>query len=191
MGEGLVVLASSLNTVRTMAIRDIYETGFDEDVRAESSASRCPECDGRVATNAVETVCEDCGLVIDEQRTDHGPEWQAYDDVVAPTELQLSLSNRLVDAERARLDIQWSELGMYAFHYSDSDDVNWRVDRHPNTHSPESYFHPPPAAATTDAGPSCIDVTEVSLVTRAVHAMWRAAYEDDNVGQLNSASNPP
>ncbi|MDS0478312.1 transcription initiation factor IIB family protein [Natrinema sp. 1APR25-10V2] len=63
-----------------MATRDIYETGFDEDARAESSANQCPECNGRVTTNAVETVCEDCGLVIDEQRIDHGPEWRAYDD---------------------------------------------------------------------------------------------------------------
>ena len=63
-----------------MATRDIYETGFDEDVRAESSANHCPECDGRVTTNAVETVCEDCGLVIDEQRIDYGPEWRTYDD---------------------------------------------------------------------------------------------------------------
>jgi len=80
MGEGLAVLAGSQNTVRTMATRDIYESGFDEDVRTESSANQCPECDGRVTTNAVETVCEDCGLVIDEQRIDHGPEWRAYDD---------------------------------------------------------------------------------------------------------------
>jgi len=80
MGEGLAVLAGSLNTVRTMATRDIYESGFDEDVRTESSANQCPECDGRVTTNAVETVCKDCGLVIDEQRIDHGPEWRAYDD---------------------------------------------------------------------------------------------------------------
>ncbi|MBX0296844.1 transcription initiation factor IIB [Haloarcula nitratireducens] len=63
-----------------MATREIYESGFDEDVRTESSANQCPECDGRVTTNAVETVCEDCGLVIDEQRIDHGPEWRAYDD---------------------------------------------------------------------------------------------------------------
>ncbi|MFC7164721.1 transcription initiation factor IIB [Halospeciosus flavus] len=63
-----------------MATRDIYESGFDEDVRTESSANQCPECDGRVTTNAVETVCEDCGLVIDEQRIDHGPEWRAYDE---------------------------------------------------------------------------------------------------------------
>src|SRR6056297_966146 len=62
-----------------MATRHSYETGFDEDVRTESSANQCPECDGRVTTNAVETVCEDCGLVIDEQRIDHGPEWRAYD----------------------------------------------------------------------------------------------------------------
>ncbi|WP_254538711.1 transcription initiation factor IIB [Halomarina litorea] len=62
-----------------MATRDIYETGFDEDVRVESSANQCPECDGRVTTSAVETVCEDCGLIIDEQPIDHGPEWRAYD----------------------------------------------------------------------------------------------------------------
>ena len=62
-----------------MATRDIYETGFDEDVRVGSSANQCPECDGRVTTNAVEAICEDCGLVIDEQRIDHGPEWRAYD----------------------------------------------------------------------------------------------------------------
>jgi hypothetical protein len=80
---------------------------------------------------------------------------------------------------------------MYSFHYVDSDDVNWRFDRHPNTPSPESHFQPPPAAATTDAEPSCIGVTEVSLVTRAVHAMWRAAYETGELNRLNSALNPP
>jgi transcription initiation factor TFIIB len=63
-----------------MAIRDIYETGFDEDVQTESSANQCPECEGRVTTNVVETVCEDCGLVIDDQRIDQGPEWRPFDD---------------------------------------------------------------------------------------------------------------
>jgi hypothetical protein len=56
MGEGLAVLAGSLNTVRTMVTRVIYETGFDENVHTESSANQCHECDGRVTTNAVETV---------------------------------------------------------------------------------------------------------------------------------------
>jgi hypothetical protein len=115
----------------------------------------------------------------------------SYDDVVAPTELQVSLGDGLGDAERARLDIQWSERGMYSFHYVDTEDVNWRFDRHPNTHAPETHFHPPPAAGTSTAEPSCIDVTEVSLVTRAVHAMWRAAYENADLDRLNSAANPP
>jgi hypothetical protein len=34
-------------------------------------------------------------------------------------------------------------------------------------------------------------VTEGSLVTRAVHALWRAAYEGDDMDRLNSASHPP
>src|SRR6056297_3815121 len=62
-----------------MATRDIYETSFDEDVQTESNANQCPECSGRVTTNSVETICEDCGLVIDEQRIDHGPEWRTHD----------------------------------------------------------------------------------------------------------------
>ena len=63
-----------------MATRDIYESGFDEDVQTDSNTNQCPECDGRVTTKAVETVCEDCGLVIDEQRIDHGPEWRGFDE---------------------------------------------------------------------------------------------------------------
>jgi len=59
MGEGLTVLASSRNTVRTMATRDIYETTFDEDVQTDTRSNQCPECDGRVTTNTVETVCEE------------------------------------------------------------------------------------------------------------------------------------
>ncbi|GAA0212629.1 hypothetical protein GCM10009000_029310 [Halobacterium noricense] len=62
-----------------MATRDIYETCFDEDVQTESGANQCPECDGNVTTKVKETVCENCGLVIDEHCIDHGQEWRAYD----------------------------------------------------------------------------------------------------------------
>ncbi|MFC7165780.1 transcription initiation factor IIB [Halospeciosus flavus] len=42
---------------------------------------RCPECGGNLAKNAArgETVCEDCGLVVEEDEIDHGPEWRAFD----------------------------------------------------------------------------------------------------------------
>ena len=60
-----------------MATRHIYETGFDEDV--SNNNTPCPECKGQVRTNSVETICEDCGLVIDQQQIDYGPEWRTHD----------------------------------------------------------------------------------------------------------------
>ncbi|ESP89728.1 transcription initiation factor TFIIIB, Brf1 subunit/transcription initiation factor TFIIB [Candidatus Halobonum tyrrellensis G22] len=54
-----------------MPTRAIYETTVDEDVYPDSNANPCPECGDRVTTNAVGTVCDDCGLVIDS-----APEWQ-------------------------------------------------------------------------------------------------------------------
>ncbi|MFW6017466.1 MAG: transcription initiation factor IIB [Halapricum sp.] len=41
----------------------------------------CPECSGPLATDEErgETVCEHCGLVVEEDEIDHGPEWRAFD----------------------------------------------------------------------------------------------------------------
>ncbi|MFC7027888.1 transcription initiation factor IIB family protein [Halomicroarcula sp. GCM10025324] len=41
----------------------------------------CPECGGNLLTDAEhgETVCQDCGLVVEEDEIDHGPEWRAFD----------------------------------------------------------------------------------------------------------------
>lgn len=118
-------------------------------------------------------------------------ETTAFDNVIAPTELQVVLSAGINAAETARLDIQWSEHRMYSFHYVDATGLNWRFDRHPTTHSPEKQFHPPPTASTDGAVSSCIEVEEVSLVTRAVHTMWRVAYDQADTELLNSATNPP
>ncbi|EMA46585.1 transcription initiation factor IIB [Halobiforma nitratireducens] len=40
----------------------------------------CPECNGRLRSLDSELVCEDCGLVADEDAIDHGPEWRSFDD---------------------------------------------------------------------------------------------------------------
>lgn len=114
-----------------------------------------------------------------------------FDDPLAPATVRIELEDGLDDAAAARIDVQWSVLDNYSFHYVDDAGVNWRFDRHPNTHSPDNHFHPPPDATTESAVPSCISVGEVSLVTRAVHVMWRAAYESGDVNRLNSRSNPP
>lgn len=44
------------------------------------SRSSCPECDGKVVhDDRGERMCEDCGLVVDDDTIDHGPEWRAFD----------------------------------------------------------------------------------------------------------------
>jgi transcription initiation factor TFIIB len=43
---------------------------------------KCPECGSTHLSrdfSRAELVCEDCGLVIDEDLIDHGPEWRAFD----------------------------------------------------------------------------------------------------------------
>jgi len=40
----------------------------------------CPECDGRLDASTDETVCTECGLVVSENRIDHGPEWRSFAD---------------------------------------------------------------------------------------------------------------
>ncbi|MFT4904975.1 MAG: transcription initiation factor TFIIB [Natronomonas sp.] len=50
-----------------------------EDERDERAG--CPECGGKLAadTEHGETVCRDCGLVVEEDEIDRGPEWRAFD----------------------------------------------------------------------------------------------------------------
>jgi transcription initiation factor TFIIB len=43
-------------------------------------ADSCPECAGRVETTSGERVCAECGLVVEADRIDHGPEWRSFDD---------------------------------------------------------------------------------------------------------------
>jgi transcription initiation factor TFIIB len=52
-----------------------------EEPEKEREQNRCPECSGRLVTDDErgETVCEECGLVVDEDQIDPGPEWRAFD----------------------------------------------------------------------------------------------------------------
>ena len=55
--------------------------GEQERERQQSRLSTCPECEeaGLVERNAgSELVCEECGLVIEEDQIDPGPEWRAF-----------------------------------------------------------------------------------------------------------------
>jgi len=62
-----------------MATRDIYETGFDGTSRQTPAQTHVRSVmAGSLPTRSKRSV-RDCGLVIDEQRIDHGPEWRTHD----------------------------------------------------------------------------------------------------------------
>ncbi|WP_159901421.1 transcription initiation factor IIB [Salinirussus salinus] len=52
----------------------------EEDTQDEEELV-CPECGGTLVSDAEhgETVCEECGLVVEEDEIDPGPEWRAFD----------------------------------------------------------------------------------------------------------------
>jgi transcription initiation factor TFIIB len=56
-------------------------TETDEEAEETSSELVCPECGGRLRSDTEhgETVCADCGLVVEEDEIDRGPEWRAFD----------------------------------------------------------------------------------------------------------------
>jgi transcription initiation factor TFIIB len=59
------------------------QVSADEETEETESeqVDACPECDGRLVNDEEhgETVCEDCGLVVDQDGIDRGPEWRAFD----------------------------------------------------------------------------------------------------------------
>jgi transcription initiation factor TFIIB len=52
----------------------------EDDSTRRAPADGCPECEGSLDASGDETVCVDCGLVVDEYRIDHGPEWRSFAD---------------------------------------------------------------------------------------------------------------
>lgn len=115
----------------------------------------------------------------------------SLDDPLDPQTLSITLSDGVRDASAARIDVRWSLTGNYAAHYSDDCDRNFRFDCHPKPDAPGRHFHPPPNASSRPVDPSCIAVSELSLVARAVLQRWRHAYENDTFEAINDGENPP
>ena len=112
------------------------------------------------------------------------------DDRLEPRpELHVTVEVGFGESQNGRFDIVWTERNYYHFHYTETDGVDFRFDRHPEPNTPEKHFHEPPDARTRV--PSCIEVEQPELVTRAVFKCWRTALSEDNPSLLNSASNPP
>lgn len=69
-----------------MSVRAVYDRSFDEDDGKTINKEICPECSGVLRTEGGETTCDDCGLIVDEHRIDHGATPQDYPDDETDTE---------------------------------------------------------------------------------------------------------
>jgi transcription initiation factor TFIIB len=58
-----------------------HEKPEAEEPQETEDTTTCPECNGRLETDTEhgETVCSECGLVVEEDSIDRGPEWRAFD----------------------------------------------------------------------------------------------------------------
>jgi hypothetical protein len=118
------------------------------------------------------------------------------DDFLDPDELRIELSDGVGAADSARFDIAWTTTDDCDIHYTDPEGRNLRWDVHPNEYpraTGDKHFPPPPDATSdpNDVEDSCISVTEIELVARAVHKRWREAYECGSFKEINNAKNPP
>ncbi|AKU07728.1 MULTISPECIES: transcription initiation factor IIB [Haloferax] len=61
--------------------RDVRPRESERDEKQQDEAQVCPECSGHLVTDEEhgETICEDCGLVVEDTVVDRGPEWRAFD----------------------------------------------------------------------------------------------------------------
>lgn len=114
-----------------------------------------------------------------------------FDSLLDPTEFVVVFEDGVGEAGWARFDVRWFQRGYYSFHHVDERGVDFRFDYHPKPDAPERHFHSPPAAASGNVVESCITVTAPGLVARAVHSLWRRAYETNSFDGLNTAENPP
>jgi len=68
-------------TIRTYSSdRQHDETESETEVESADETLTCPECGGRVVNDEEhgESVCAECGLVVEEDGIDRGPEWRAF-----------------------------------------------------------------------------------------------------------------
>ncbi|MDQ2052100.1 TFIIB-type zinc ribbon-containing protein [Natronolimnohabitans sp. A-GB9] len=76
----------------------------------------CPECSGRLVSDDEhgETVCEACGLVVEEDEIDRGPEWRAFDSAEQDEKSRVgSPTTKLMHDDGLSTNIGWQDKDAY------------------------------------------------------------------------------
>jgi transcription initiation factor TFIIB len=68
-------------TTETRRQTDSEQTTESEESVSDAERTACPECGGKLQADEEhgDRSCVDCGLIVDSDEIDHGPEWRAFD----------------------------------------------------------------------------------------------------------------
>ncbi len=95
---------------------DETERERTEESSDERTVTECPECGGTLVTDEVrgETVCEDCGLVVEEDSIDPGPEWRSFDESDRESKSRVGAPRtKLMHDEGMSTEISWQDKDAY------------------------------------------------------------------------------
>jgi hypothetical protein len=112
-------------------------------------------------------------------------ETAGFENPADPRLVRVVVDDGIGPATHCRFDIRWYRDGYYSFHHTDSAGCDFRWDYHPKSGHPSRHFHPPPDAPSDRPDPSCLTVDQPPVVARAVHKLWRRAYDHDDPSLLN------
>ena len=76
----------------------------------------CPECSGRLETDTEhgETVCSDCGLVVETDEIDRGPEWRAFDSAERDSKSRVGApTTKMMHDKGLSTNIGWQDKDAY------------------------------------------------------------------------------
>jgi transcription initiation factor TFIIB len=115
MTDSVRAYSDSASRARTREADEDQET---EETEADSSEEtlRCPECGGPLVTDEEhgETVCEECGLVVEEDSVDRGPEWRAFDSAERDSKSRVGApTTKMMHDEGLSTNIGWQNKDAY------------------------------------------------------------------------------
>ncbi|MFC6988394.1 transcription initiation factor IIB family protein [Haloplanus sp. GCM10025708] len=99
--------------------KPVTQRQAESDERERDDASRtttCPECSGHLVTDEEhgETVCEECGLVVEEDGIDHGPEWRAFDSSERDSKSRVGApTTKMMHDKGLSTNISWQDKDAY------------------------------------------------------------------------------
>ncbi|PSQ15616.1 transcription initiation factor IIB 2 [Halobacteriales archaeon QS_8_69_26] len=87
-----------------------------EERERSDETNACPECGGRVVSDEEhgESVCSDCGLVVEDDEIDRGPEWRAFDSGERDRKSRVGTpTSNMMHDQGLSTDIDWQNKDAY------------------------------------------------------------------------------